>query len=138
MTSNLQRNLAPVTDPVELPEGPFDLPIDANGLMTPQLRVFPLPGSAGVHPGPGPYDVQVYNADMVLWEETAARHRWPTTMQNSPIKWLTFLAWAAARRTGVIDSAVTWESFLAATATVTDKTKRDDTATPTGPGPGPG
>ena len=122
-----QRNLAPV----ELPVGPFDLPIDAAGLTIPRLRVVPLDGAE--------YTVQALNPDMINWEETAARHGWKAnTPSVAPFKWLTFLAWSAARRTGQIDQAVSWETFAATTAQVSDVSAAGDVAGPTLPGPGPG
>jgi len=124
-------NLAPVNDGPELPAGPFDVPIDAAGLTIPRLRVVPIDGE--------PFTVQALNPDMINWEETAARHGWKANTPGvAPFKWLTFLAWSAGRRTGVIDQAVTWEAFAATTAQVSDVSKADDQARPTLPGPGPG
>jgi len=112
-----------------LPEGPFDVPVDRAGLVMPRLRVLPQDGD--------PWEVQAYNPDLVLWEETAAIHRWKAaTPAAAPMKWLTFLAWAASRRTGVTDLG--WDEFLASTLQVSDVSQPGDTASPTGPGPGPG
>lgn len=127
-----QRNLAPVpVDDAELPAGPFDVPVGRTGLTIPRLRVVPIDGD--------PYEVQALNPDMILWEETAATHRWKANSPSvSPFKWLTFLAWAAARRTGRIAESVRWEDFAATTAQVSDVSTSGDVAVPTGPGPGPG
>ena len=124
-------NLAPVApvDETELPEGPFDVPVGASGLTIPRLRVVPADGE--------PYTVQALNPDLLLFEETAATHRWKGP-GDAPFRWLTFLAWAASRRTGVIDQAVTWESFKATTLEISDVSSKADTARPTSPGPGPG
>lgn len=129
MTTN--RNLAPVPVDVELPVGPFESPIDAAGLTIPRLRVVPIDGDE--------FTVQALNPDMINWEETAARHNWKANTPGvAPFKWLTFLAWSAARRTGQIDQSVSWEAFSANTAQVSDVSKAADTARPTDPGPGPG
>jgi hypothetical protein len=116
---------------MDLPAGPFPLPVDAAGLTIPRLRVVPIDGD--------PYTVQAYQPDLVLWEETAAARKWKAnTPGNAPFKWLAFLAWAASRRTGRIPDTVTWDAFLAGLAQVTDATTADDVARPTPPGPGPG
>lgn len=126
-----RNNLAPVPAETELPVGPFESPIDAAGLTIPRLRVVPIAGPE--------YTVQALNPDMINWEETAARHGWKAnTPAVAPFKWLTFLAWSAARRTGQIDQSVGWESFCANTAQVSDVSKAADVAHPTDPGPGPG
>ena len=117
--------------PVELPDGPFDVPIDRAGLTIPRLRVVPADGE--------PFTVQALNPDMINWEETAARHGWTANTPGvAPFKWLTFLAWSAARRTGQIDQSVSWESFAATTAQVSDVSGACDVARPTGPGHTPG
>jgi len=123
-------NLTPV-DPVELPAGPFESPIDRAGLTIPRLRVVPIDGDE--------YEVQALNPDMINWEETAARHNWKAnTPTVAPFKWLTFLAWSAARRTGQIDPGVGWDDFRQSTAQVSDVSKAADAAGPTPPGPDPG
>lgn len=122
-----RNNLVPVD--VELPAGPFDVPIDRGGLTIPRLWVVPIDGE--------PYAVQALNPDMVNWEETAARHKWAANSPGtSPFKWLTFLAWSASRRTGLTEQ--TWEQFLQGTAQVSDVSGAPDVARPTPPGPVPG
>lgn len=111
----------------ELPDGPFDVPVGKVGLTIPRLRVVPAAGD--------PYTVQAYNPDLLLYEETAAVHRWKGP-GDAPFRWLTFLAWAASRRTGVIGDDVSWDQFKASTLQV--ENVADDVARPTGPGPGPG
>lgn len=54
--------------------------------------------------------VQVFNADLVRLDRTAAKHRWPSTTQ-APFLAQTFLAWSALRRTGGIPQDMTWEAF---------------------------
>jgi len=111
----------------ELPAGPFPLPITGTGLSIPRLRVTPAAGD--------PYTVQAYNTDLLRFEDTAAKHRWAGP-SVAPFRWLTFLAWAASRRTGAIGQDVTWESFAETTLQV--ESVGEDTASPTPPGPGPG
>lgn len=86
-------------------------------------------------------EVQTINADMVLAERTARKHKWGT-MAESPMTTLTFLAWAAMRRRHLIPADVTFETFEATTASISDAddddTEPDDTGTPTPPDPGSG
>jgi hypothetical protein len=64
--------------------------------------------------GADPLDVQTTNADLVLWDKTRFRHKWPT-VGDAPFLWLTFIGWAAARRTGAIGPDVTYESWEGST-----------------------
>lgn len=87
--------------------------------------------------------LQSTNPDMILWERTRAKHKWPS-FDESPITWLTFLAWAAARRTKVIPLTVTWEAWQADCLDVSSPDDEDDdddgdgVGRPTLPGPDPG
>ena len=88
-------------------------------------------------------EVQTINADMVLAERTARKHKWGS-MSDSPITTLTFLAWAALRRRGLIEQSVTFEAFEASTASIEDADaddddeSDDDAGRPTRPDPGSG
>jgi len=77
--------------------------------------------------------------DHNIWDLTRAKHKWPSA-QDAPLTWLGFLAWSAARRTGVIEPAMTWELFLTHCLAVSQPDEEEDEATadPTDPGPGPG
>lgn len=125
------RPLAPVPTDVELPSGPFDVPVSKTGLTIPRIRVVPASGE--------PYTVQAFNPDLLLYEDTAATHRWPGP-GASPFRWLTFLAWAASRRTGKIADEVTWDVFKATTLQIENVADPagDDVVRPTGPGLVPG
>lgn len=70
-------------------------------------------------------EVQTDNRDMILWEKTRARHKWPK-FDEAPMMWLTFLAWSAARRSGAIDTGYTWERWEA--ETLEARTVDDDDA----------
>jgi hypothetical protein len=72
-------------------------------------------------------EVQTDNRDLILWEKTRVKHRWPK-FDEAPMTWLTFLAWAAARRTGAIAPDYRWEQWEAETLSVgtVDKDKDDD------------
>lgn len=75
-----------------------------------------------------PLDVQTTNADLVLWDKTRFRHKWPT-VGDAPFLWLTFIAWAAARRSGAIPPDLTYEAWEASTLEVEaldDDTPDDD------------
>jgi hypothetical protein len=122
------RNLAPVPAEVELPDGPFDVPIDANALPLPKTRVWPADGP--------PYDVQVYGSDMINYEETAVVHRWPM-IKDAGVMLGYYLAWRASLREGRTDA--TWEVFKTTTRFVKDVSNpAADVAHPTPPGPVPG
>jgi hypothetical protein len=77
--------------------------------------------------GHEPLEVQTDNRDLILWEKTRVKHRWPK-FDEAPMTWLTFLAWAAARRTGAIESTYRWEQWEAETIEVAtvDRNKDDD------------
>lgn len=76
---------------------------DAPKLTVPEFRVVPADGAV-------PYTVQATNADLVAYDVTAYRHKWPP-FQKAPMLWGTFLAWHASRRLAVIGPEVTFESF---------------------------
>lgn len=112
------------------PAGPVPVPLNAGGLAIPRLRVVPADGD--------PFVVQALNPDLMLFEDTAAKHRWPSP-GTAPFRWLTFLAWAAARRTKVIPADLTWEVFAATTLEVSNLTAEGgaaELATPTPPAVG--
>lgn len=56
------------------------------------------------------FTVQALNPDLLRWDRMASRNGWPNA-QSAPFLWLTFLAWSAAKRTGAIPDAMTWETF---------------------------
>lgn len=102
-------------------------------LSSPLVRV--------VREGFDPLDVQTTNADLVLWDRTRIKHRWPK-FDEAPFLWLTFIAWAGARRTGSIPTDYTyerWESDVLEVTDTSDETDEDDpVGSPTPPGPEPG
>jgi hypothetical protein len=80
-----------------------------------------------IREGHEPLEIQTDNRDMILYEKTRVKHRWPK-FDESPIMWLTFLSWAAARRTGAIPPDYRWEKWEAETLQVgtVDKDEGDD------------
>lgn len=70
-------------------------------------------------------EVQTDNRDMILWEKTRARHKWPK-FDEAPMTWVTFLAWSAARRIGAIDMGYTWERWEGETLQARTITDGDD------------
>lgn len=72
-------------------------------LTTPRLRVT-LGDDSQV-------EVQTTNSDLVRWDMTRAKQRWPSDPREAPFLWLTFLAWAALKRTQTIPADTTWEAF---------------------------
>lgn len=71
-------------------------------LTTPRLRI--ILGDDSAH------EVQVINADLVLFDMTRHKHHWPDA-ESAPMLWMTFCAWAALRRSHNIPDTTTWESF---------------------------
>src|SRR5262245_39609461 len=96
-------------------------------LNTPRLRI--------VRDGLDDLEVQSTNADLVLWDRTAYKHKWPKPT-DAPFLWLTFVGWAAARRTGAIAQEhryEAWESEVLEVETLDDG-DNDEEGTPTTPG----
>ena len=54
--------------------------------------------------------VQLRNVDLLSWDRTAARHKWPD-FQSVRTWHATYCAWAALRREGRIPKDTTWEQF---------------------------
>jgi hypothetical protein len=79
-------------------------------LTSPRLRV--------IRDGHDPLEMQTTNPDLILWERTSAKHKWPD-FQKAPVTWMTFISWAAARRTGAIPVDMTYEKWEAETLDVT-------------------
>jgi hypothetical protein len=100
-------------------------------LSTPRMRV--------QRPDQDPVELQATNADLVLWDRTRGKHRWPK-FDEAPFLWVTFLSWAAARRTGVIGAEVTYETWEASVLEVEalDDDPEGEEGRPTQPGPDPG
>lgn len=86
---------------------------------------------------PEPFTVQTDNRDLVLWDKTRGRHKWPS-FQDAPFIWLTFISWAAAKRQGLTDCTYeVWESTVSNVGQVTPP-EGDQTGIPTEPGHEPG
>lgn len=43
------------------------------------------------------HTVQTDNRDLLAWDRTRAKHKWPSP-QEAPFVWMTFLAWHALKR----------------------------------------
>jgi hypothetical protein len=73
-------------------------------LSSPRVRV--------IRDGHDDLELQTTNADMVLWDLTRPKQRppWPK-FDEAPMLWMTFLSWAAARRTGAIETSYTWDQW---------------------------
>ena len=70
--------------------------------------------------------VQVLNPDYLRWDRTSNKHGWPP-MAKVPHTWLTFVAWAALRRTGQLGEDVTWERFSEELCLQVTNARGDDT-----------
>jgi hypothetical protein len=107
-------------------------------ITSPRLRI--LRGSLDA---PEVIEVQTLNPDLIAFDMTRARHKWPE-LKDAPFKWLTFIGWHAARREGAIPADLSYEAWEASTLEVTNLTDDDDTAgrgeavDPTPPDPVPG
>lgn len=101
------------------------------------------PRMRAIRDGYDPIEVQVTNADLVQWDITRARQKWPLHT-DAPFLAQTFLTWHAARRVGAIPADVKWETFLPTVLECTELEKDDDddgedeTGRPTLPGRVPG
>lgn len=87
-----------------------------------------------------PLELQTTNADLIRWDRTRAKHKWPK-VDDAPFLWLTFIAWSAARRSKVIGPDLTYETWEADVLQVeveNDDDPEDETGRPTPPGPNPG
>ena len=95
-------------------------------LNTPRLRI--------VREGFDDLEVQTTNADLVRWDRTRTRHKWPGP-QDAPFLWLTFIAWSGARRVGAITPEHTYESWEEQVLEVEtlEIGRDDDTGRPTQP-----
>ena len=76
--------------------------------------------------GGGP--VSTDNRDAVRWELTRNQRNWPAG-QDAPLLWLTFLAWAAAKRTGLTD--LDFDTFQASAVQVATDTAAEAEPDPT-------
>jgi hypothetical protein len=83
--------------------------------------------------------LQTIGADQVAAEVVARRHKWGK-IEDSPMTWLSYMAWHGLRRKGFLDKAVTWEAFTAELGSIEDATPDDEddedddaAGTPTGP-----
>jgi hypothetical protein len=107
-------------------------------LAAPRLRV--LRGSLDA---PEILEVQTLNPDLIAWDMTRMKHKWPK-MEDAPWKWLTFLSWHAARREGRIPSDLSYEVWEASTLEVSnidaagEDAEEFEVVDPTPPGPVPG
>jgi hypothetical protein len=100
-------------------------------LVAPRVRV--------IREGQDTLEIQTDNRDLLAWEQTAMKHKWGS-FQDRPFKWLTFLSWSAARRTGDLNGLTyeAWESQVLSVSDMSAEDDDDETGTPTGPGPDPG
>ena len=63
------------------------------------------------------------NDDQITYEETRARRKWPQITEGGITLWWTFLAYLAARRSGVVEPTTKWEDWR---PMVVDITNLDD------------
>jgi hypothetical protein len=100
-------------------------------LTSPRLRV--VLGDDSV------VEVQCTNADLVRFDMTRARQKWPAAT-DAPMLWQTFIAWAALRRTRGIPETATYEAFSESTLDIQNLTDESDgspdAVDPTHPGAG--
>lgn len=80
--------------------------MDATRLATPRMKVRRESDPEKV------LEIQTTNRDLVLWDRTRVKHKWPK-FDEAPFLWMTFLSWAAARREGTISPDTTFESWEA-------------------------
>ena len=93
-----------------------------------------------IRDGHDPLVIQTANPDLILWDRTRIKHRWPS-FQDAPFLWLTFISWAAARRTGAIPLDLKYEAWEETVLQVVDTEQGDttgDEGSPIQPGLEPG
>ena len=54
------------------------------------------------------HTVTIRNPDLVRWDTTRHTHKWPA-MEEAPVMWATFVAWAACKRLGL--TSAKWEEW---------------------------
>lgn len=85
------------------------------------------------------HEVQIWNKDMLAWDRTRTRRKWPAA-EDAPIIWQTFLAWTGLTREGQIPSMTLDEFETHALQVRTLKVDDDDEESgvdPTQPDPEP-
>lgn len=100
-------------------------------LSSPNVRV--------TREGFDPLEIQTANPDLVLWDMTRTKHRWPK-FDEAPFLWLTFISWAAARRTGAIPTDYSFDRWRDDVLDVADvgSDEGDELGDPIQPGQEPG
>jgi hypothetical protein len=108
-------------------------------LTTPRFRVVLADGSE--------HEVQIWNADLVRFDMTRNRHKWPDA-GAAPMLWQAFIVWSALRREGIIPTDTPWEAFRDGTPQIaainadgtdlTDDTAEDEEVDPSLAGVEPG
>jgi hypothetical protein len=102
-------------------------------LTSPRLRV--LRGSIDA---PEVIEVQTLSPDLIAFDMTRAKHRWPS-ISDAPMLWMSFIAWHACRREQRIPADLTWETWKGTTLDVTTADDGgDEPADPTLPDLEPG
>lgn len=76
----------------------------SNRLPSPLIDVWRLSD-------PDPIRIQVENPDLIRYDDTRGRHKWPP-MQEDTWRWQTFITWAAMKRLGHLDG-ITFEEWQA-------------------------
>jgi len=79
-------------------------------------------------------EVEVLNPDLVRWDMTAHKHKWPS-MEEAPMLWATFVTWRAATRAGL--TKATWDEWSNTECLGVDMTVAEEDVDPTQPGAGP-
>lgn len=76
-------------------------------------------------------EIQTTNQDLVLWDRTRIKHKWPK-FEDAPFLWLTFISWSAARRSGLIPPDFIYEKWEADVLSVEalDEDSDDETDAP--------
>lgn len=88
---------------------------------------------------PDPLTVQTDNRDLLLWDTTRVKHKWPR-FDEVPNQWLTFISWSAARRTGAIPADLRYEEWSGTVLDIAVNTEEanDELGAPFPEAPAPG
>lgn len=108
--------------------------------MTSDVRLV-APRVLVIRDGEEALQVQCDNRDLVGWEQTRVKHKWPK-FDEAPFKWLTYLSWSALRRNGTLNGITyeQWEMTVLSVRDLSDEAQEEDddeSGRPTHAGPEP-
>lgn len=95
--------------------------VDKVKMIAPRLTV--LMDDGAIH------EVQANNFDLVMQEREVQRKRLPSA-QDSPLEWMTWLAWHSLQREGAVTKDTSYEDFLQRCASIDPTPVNEDPSPP--------